>query len=307
MKKFIIRRILISIPVLLIILILTFVLVKAAPGSPFAQDKSLSNETLIALNEEYGLDKPTYLQIIAYLSNVSKGYLGRSMHYSDWTVNEIIIGALPVSAKLGILSIAVALLIGVQIGAFAAIRRNTYVDHFSMAIAIFGISVPSFVLASLLVLVFSFYLKLFPSAGWGTLDALVLPVITLSAPFIAYISRITRASLIGVLSEDYVRTARAKGVGELRVLFVHALRNGLTPLISFLGPASAGILTGSVVVEKVYAIPGLGIHFVHSALHRDYFLAVGCALTYGLILLLCNMVSDILYVVTDPRTMQNGK
>jgi oligopeptide transport system permease protein len=307
MKRFLFRRIIFSVPVLLLVVLLTFVLVHAAPGSPFAAEKNISQEALTALQSEYGLDKPFTQQLYLYFKNLLSGYLGRSIHFSDWTVNEIISSALPVSMRLGACALIIALLVGIPLGAVAALKRNSIVDNAAMGAAVAGISIPSFVTASLLVLVFSFKLKLLPSAGWGTLQNMVLPAVTLSAPYIAYLSRITRGALIEVLSMDYIRTARAKGVSETRVLFHHALRNGLTPLISFLGPASAGILTGSVVVEKVFAIPGLGIHFVHSALHRDYFLAVGCALIYGTILLIFNLVSDILYGIADPRISHDSK
>jgi oligopeptide transport system permease protein len=296
-----------SVPVLLLVVLLTFLLVRAAPGSPFAGEKNISPETLAALQAEYGLDKPMPTQVYMYFRNLSHGYLGRSLHFSDWTVNEIIADALPVSARLGSLALLLAIFTGIPLGAIAALRRNTLADNSAMAVAVAGISIPSFVLASLFVLLFSFKLKWLPAAGWGRVEDMILPALTLSAPFVAYLSRITRGTLIEVLSEDYIRTARAKGVPEKRVLFHHALRNGLTPLISFLGPASAGILTGSVVVEKVFAVPGLGIHFVHSALHRDYFLAVGCALVYGIILLLFNLLSDLLYGIADPRIANDGK
>ncbi|MBL8027623.1 MAG: ABC transporter permease [Fibrobacteres bacterium] len=307
MRRFIIRRLMLALPVLLLVVLLTFLLVHSAPGSPFASEKNLSPETLAALQAEYGLDKPLPTQLYMYVNNLAHGYLGRSIHFSDWSVNEIIANALPVSMRLGAFALLFAILAGVPLGAVAALRRNTLIDHSAMAVAVAGISIPSFVIASLLILLFSFTLKWLPSAGWGNIENMILPALTLSAPFIAYISRITRGTLIEVLSEDYIRTARAKGVSEKSVLFHHALRNGLTPLISFLGPASAGILTGSVVVEKVFAVPGLGIHFVHSALHRDYFLAVGCALIYGFILLMFNLLSDILYVIADPRISHDSK
>jgi len=301
MTSYILRRLLVLIPVLLFIVLATFVLVHYAPGSPFSAEKKISAETLAALNKEYGLDKPLYRQIGLYFKNLAHGYLGRSMNYQDRTVNEIIGQSLPVSARLGAFALVVALLVGVPLGALSAYKRNTTLDYVSMGAAMIGISMPSFVIASFLILVLSFYLHLLPAVGFSGPSYLVLPAITLSAPYIAYLSRITRGSLIEVLSQEYITTARAKGVGERRVLFIHALKNGLIPVISFLGPASAGILTGSVVVEKIFAIPGLGVNFVHSALHRDYFLAVGCALTYGAILVMCNLVSDVLYGIVDPR------
>ncbi len=301
MTIYIIRRIFIFIPVLLCIILLTFLLVHNAPGSPFVSEKNLSPETLIALNKEYGLDKPLHIQIGMYIKNLLHGYLGRSVHFSDMTVNEIIFQALPVSLRLGSFALVIAILFGIPFGVISAYKRNTFTDYSVMSVALIGISLPSFVLASFLILIFSFTFRIFPAVGWQGPEYMVLPAITLSAPYIAYISRITRTSLIEALSQDYITAARAKGVSEASLLFTHALKNGLVPVISFLGPASAGILTGSVVVEKIFAIPGLGINFVHSALHRDYFLAVGCALIYGIILMCFNLVSDILYSVVDPR------
>lgn len=307
MIAFIVRRLLLFVPVVVGIVFFTFLLVKMAPGSPFSSEKKLSSETLAALNKEYGLDQPFTRQVGLYFRNLARGYLGRSMNFTDRTVNEIIFDALPVSARLGLFSLTVALLVGVPLGAFAAWRRNGWADNLSMVLALIGISLPSFVLASFLVLVFSFWLGWLPAVGFSTPKDLLLPAATLAAPYIAYLSRITRGSLIEVLSQDFIIAARAKGVRGSSILLIHGLKNGIIPVISFLGPASAGILTGSVVVERIFAIPGLGTHFVHSALHRDYFLAVGCALTYGVVLIVCNLVSDLLYAVADPRIAYGGK
>jgi oligopeptide transport system permease protein len=301
MIHYILRRILIFVPVLLCIILLTFVLVHNAPGSPFAAEKHISAETLAALEKQYGLDLPLYKQILLYLKNVAHGNLGLSMNYNDRTVNEIIFQALPVSMRLGAFALALAILFGVLSGVLSAYKRNTAVDHATMGVAMIGISVPPFVLASFMILVFSFYIRLFPAVGWVGPRSMILPALTLAAPYVAYISRITRASLIEVLSQDYITAARAKGVAERPLVFTHALKNGLIPVISFLGPAAAYVLTGSVVVEKIFAIPGLGVNFVHSALHRDYFLAVGCALVYGVVLMCFNLLSDVLYGLVDPR------
>ena len=301
MTSYIIRRLLLFIPVLLCVVLLTFFLVHAAPGSPFAAEKHITDETLQALKHEYGLDQSLPRQLLLYMRNLGHGYLGRSIHYTDRTVNEIIGQALPVSARLGGLALVIALFVGVPVGVLSAYRRNTLFDYAAMSGAMIGISLPSFVLASLLILVFCFYLPILPAVGWGSPRTLILPSLTLSAPYIAYIARITRGSLLEVLKQEYIVTARAKGVPPRDLLFGHALKNGLLPLISFLGPAAAGVLTGSVVVEKVFAIPGLGVNFVHSALHRDYFLAMGCALVYGLLLMGMNLLSDVLYGVADPR------
>jgi len=298
---YLVRRLLISLPVLLCVAVFSFLLVHYAPGSPFTSEKNISDETLIALKKEYGLDRSLPMQLALYLRNLSKGYLGRSVYYKDQTVNEIIATALPVSAKLGLFALMVALLIGIPIGILSAYRKNSWLDHASMAVSMIGISLPGFVLASLLILFFSFYLGWLPAVGYAGPRYVILPALTLSAPYIAYLARLTRASLLEVLSQEYITTARAKGVSTARLLFRHALKNGILPVISFLGPASAGILTGSIVVEKIFAVPGLGINFIHSALHRDYFLAIGCALVYGALLISFNLLADLLAAAADPR------
>jgi oligopeptide transport system permease protein len=307
MIAYLLRRLAVFIPVLLCIAVLSYLLVYFAPGSPFSSEKNISGETLIALKKEYGLDKPLPAQILIYLKNVSRGYLGRSVYYRDRTVNEIIAAALPVSVRLGLLALLIALLTGVPIGVVSAWRKNRAADYAAMSLSMIGISVPSFVLAALLILLFSFVLHWLPAVGYAGPRTLVLPVLTLSAPYIAYLSRITRAGLLEVLNQEYIVTARAKGLSVRRTLFIHGLKNGIVPVISFLGPAAAGILTGSIVVEKIFAIPGLGINFIHSALHRDYFLAIGCALTYGLLLISFNLISDLLYAIVDPRVSYAGK
>lgn len=307
MTAFIVRRLLLFVPVLLCVAVLSFLLVHFAPGSPFSSEKNISDETLAALKKEYGLDRPLPAQLGLYLKNLSRGYLGRSVHYRDRTVNEIVAQALPVSARLGLFALVLALLAGVPLGILSAFRKNTWMDFSAMSLAVVGIAIPSFVLASVLILVFSFILHWFPAVGFSGPRYMILPAVTLSAPYIAYISRIVRSSMIETLTQDYILSAKSKGLPAGRILFTHALKNSIIPVISFLGPASAGILTGSVVVEKIFAIPGLGTNFVHSALHRDYFLAVGCALVYGALLISFNLVSDLLYGAVDPRITYGGR
>lgn len=307
MLQYLIRRIILFVPVLAAMAIISFLLVRSAPGSPFTTEKGIPESTLKQLEKEYGLDKPLPVQLGMYLKNLSRGFLGRSTKYKDRTVNEIIAQALPVSLKLGTLALILALLLGIPLGLFSAYKQNGLVDYMAMGTAMMGISIPSFVLASLLVLVFSFMFPILPAAGWFGIKHLILPAFTLAVPFVAYISRILRSSIIDVLKQDYIKTARAKGVSEISILFKHALQNGILPVISFLGPAAAGILTGSVVVEKIFAIPGMGTNFIHSALHRDHFLAVGLALVYGALLLLFNLTSDVLYGVVDPRIKYDEK
>ncbi|MEW6040933.1 MAG: ABC transporter permease, partial [Elusimicrobiota bacterium] len=243
------------IPVLLLMAVFSFVLIHYSPGSPFSQDKLISAETLEKLKVEYGFEKPLYIQLLKYLGNLCRGYLGRSTKYMNLTVNEIIRQSFPVSAVLGIFALWLAVIFGVFFGVIAALKKNSAADHLTMFFSIIGISIPNFVIASLLLIIFSFMLKLVPVAGWGELKNIILPGITLALPYIAYISRIMRASMLEVLTQDYIRTARAKGVGTFKILFEHALKNGVTPVISFLAPAASFILTGSVVVEKIFAIP----------------------------------------------------
>ncbi|MFH1760742.1 MAG: ABC transporter permease [bacterium] len=301
MTVFIIKRIFMFIPVLFLMAVGSFIIIHYAPGSPFSQDKLINKETLNRLNAEYGLDKPLHTQILKYLGNLAQGNLGYSTKYRNTTVNEIIAQSLPVSASLGLFALALTLLLGTIFGIIAAAKKNSTADHITMFVAMVGISAPNFVIASILLIVFSFLLKWVPAAGWGQYKHVILPGITLAAPYIAYVSRLMRASMLEVMHQDYITTARAKGLSEFRTVTHHAFKNALTPVISFLAPAASFILTGSIVVEKIFCVPGIGTHFVHSALHRDHFVAVGCALLIGLILLTLNLVADILYAVVNPR------
>jgi oligopeptide transport system permease protein len=285
----------------------SFILIHYAPGSPFSQDKLIHKETLDRLNAAYGFDKPLPVQLIKYLGNLSRGHLGYSTKYRNMTVNEIIAQSFAVSASLGLFALALTIGLGTLFGVLAAVKRNRLSDHGLMFMAMIGISAPNFVIASLLLIVFSFMFKLVPVAGWGELKHVLLPGITLAAPYIAYVSRIMRASMLEELGRDYIRTAHAKGLGRYRTVFSHAFQNAVTPVISFLAPAASFILTGSIVVEKIFSIPGIGTHFVHSALHRDHFVAVGCALLIGFVLLTLNLVADILYAVVDPRVSYDSK
>lgn len=301
MINYIIKRILLFIPVFAGMAILSFILVRSAPGSPFSSEKNISDAAMRSLNKEYGFDRPMYVQLGMYFENLSKGYLGKSLYYKNITVNQIIAQSLPTSARLGILAVTISLIIGIPLGIISAFYKNSTMDYLSMLIAVIGISIPPFVTASVLVLIFGFYFKILPAVGWFGPKYMILPAITLAAPYIAYVSRLMRTSMIDTLDQDYMKTAVSKGMPDYRLIFIHALKNSIIPVISFIGPASAGILTGSIVVEKIFAIPGMGINFIHSALHRDYFLAIGCALVYGILLMIFNLVSDILYTFFDPR------
>ncbi len=303
MLRYALLRLLGAIPTLFFIIVLAFLMVHAAPGGPFDSERVLPPEIEANIKAYYHLDEPLPARLVRYLGNLARGDLGPSYRYLDYTVGELIANALPMSLKLGLSAMLLALLVGIGIGAFAALRRNTWVDRFVMAFAMTGISIPIFVVAPVLVLVFAVYLGWLP-AGWSGTEswrALVLPVVTLALPQIAYIARLMRASLIEVLGSDYVRTARAQGLGTVAVLRYHALKPAMLPVVSYLAPAIAGVLAGSVVVEEIFGVPGLGQFFVRGALNRDYTLVLGIVIFYATLIVLLNLVADILYGVIDPR------
>ncbi len=301
MGAIIIRRLLAAIPVLFIIVSLTFVLMHNAPGSPFSTDRHIPAPILAELEKKYHLHGSFWRQYGDYLRDLAHGDLGLSTQYRNRTVNEIIAQSLPVSMVLGALAYALALSTGIVLGGLAAVRHHRAGDRVVVLLALLGISVPNFVLALLFIRVFAINLRLLPVAGWGSLDQLVLPAICLAVPFVAAITRITRGSLLEVLRLDYIRTARAKGLSESAVLFRHALKVAVLPVIGYSGPAIAGVLTGSIIVETIFGIPGIGPFFVNSVLNRDPFMTCGVVLVFGLFLILCNLIADILYFVVDRR------
>ncbi len=301
MLRFIARRFLETIPVLLIIITATFFMVRFVPGGPFTAEKAVTPEILANLNKHYGLDKPLYQQYFDYLGSLLRGDLGPSFRYANRTVNEIIADALPVSLELGATSLVIALVLGITLGVFAAIRRNTWVDYLCTGVSTLGICLPTFVLGPLLVLFFAIYLGWFNASGWYSGIDRVLPALTLGFVYAAYVARLTRGGMLEVLSQDYIRTARAKGATESRVIFRHAMRGGLLPVVSFLGPATAGILTGSFVIETIFQIPGLGREFVKSAFNRDYTLVLGTVILYASLIILLNLVVDIVQVWLNPK------
>jgi oligopeptide transport system permease protein len=301
MGAIIIRRLLAAIPVLFIIVSLTFVLMHNAPGSPFSTDRHIPAPILAELEKKYHLHGSFWTQYGDYLRDLAHGDLGLSTQYRNRTVNEIIAQSLPVSMVLGALAYALALSAGLVLGGLAAVRHHRAGDRVVVLLALLGISVPNFVLALLFIRVFAIDLRLLPVAGWGSLDQLVLPAICLAVPFVAAITRITRGSLLEVLRLDYIRTARAKGLSEAAVLFRHALKVAVLPIIGYSGPAIAGVLTGSIIVETIFGIPGIGPFFVNSVLNRDPFMTCGVVLVFGLFLILCNLIADILYFVVDRR------
>jgi oligopeptide transport system permease protein len=301
MGAIIIRRLLAAVPVLFIIVSLTFVLMHNAPGSPFSTDRHIPASILAELEKKYHLHGSFWTQYGDYLRDLVHGDLGLSTQYRNRTVNEIIGQSLPVSMVLGMLAYVMALTAGVTLGGLAAVRHHRAGDRVVVLLALLGISVPNFVLALLVIRVFAIDLHLLPVAGWGSLDQIVLPAFCLAVPFVASITRLTRGSLLEVLRLDYIRTARAKGLSESAVLFRHALKVAVLPVIGYSGPAIAGILTGSIIVETIFGIPGIGPFFVNSVLNRDPFMTCGVVLVFGLFLILCNLIADILYFVVDRR------
>ena len=305
MIRFIIRRLISLIPTLFLIITFSFFIMKVAPGGPFSAERNPPPEVLANINKVYHLDEPLPKQYVRYLGNMLRGDLGPSFRYKDYTVNDLIGNTMPNSLILGITALCSALVFGLLVGLVSAVKRNSIADYASMSVAVIGISVPLFVVGPLLMLLFAVKLKWLPTSGWITgrqgLKTLIMPALALSLPYFAYIARLSRASVLEVLRSDYIRTAYAKGLSYPVVLFKHALKGALLPVISYLGPAFAGIITGSVVIEKIFLVPGLGTFFVQSALNRDYTLIMGTVVMYSIILILMNFVVDILYAVIDPR------
>jgi oligopeptide transport system permease protein len=285
----------------LLVVTLTWVLIRAAPGSFYSSEKKLPPAIEANIKKKYGLDKPWYQQYGLMMGNILRLDFGDSLKYQGQSVNEIIKRHFPYSATIGLLAYILALILGLTAGIVAALKQNSAFDYGSMALAMLGLSVPNFVLGPILVLVFSLWLFIFPPARWGGLMALVLPVITLSMIYAAYIARLTRAGMLEVMRSDYIRTARAKGLAEWKVLLKHALRGGIVPVVSFTGPALASLLAGTVVVEKVFAIPGLGNIFIQAVLNRDEPLILGIVAFLSILIMIFNLAVDISYGFLDPR------
>jgi oligopeptide transport system permease protein len=299
-------RLLGLIPTLLVLITIAFFLIRMAPGGPFDGEKILPPEIRANLDVKYHLDEPLIKQYFRYLGQIITLDFGPSFQYKDWTVNELIARGFPVSLTIGGLAMLLAFFLGTLIGIVAAMRQNTAVDYSIMGVAMLGISIPNFVVAPLLILLVAVYAGWLPAGGWDwSAQRMVLPVITLALPAIAYIARLTRGSMIEVLHSNYIRTARAKGLPEYLVIRRHALKPALLPVISFMGPATAALITGSVVIERIYSIPGLGSYFVQGALNRDYTLVMGVVVFYGVIIILLNFIVDILYAWMNPRIRYN--
>jgi len=303
MLRFLLRRLVVAIPTLFLVIAVAFFMMRAAPGSPFEMDRKLPPEIMKNVEAKFGMNKPLGEQFVDYVGGVLRGDFGPSLKYQDKSVLQVLAENYKVSVTLGLSAIILASIVGVSLGVLAALRQNKSVDYATMAIAILGVCIPTFVTAPLLVLAFASKLGWLPTAGWGNgaLPNLVLPVTVLALPQIAIISRLTRAGMIEVLHSNYVRTARAKGLPEGRIVAKHALRAALMPLVSYLGPACAGLLTGSLVVEKIFNLPGLGKFFVISALQRDYTVVMGMVIFYAALILALNLIADVLYAVLDPR------
>ena len=299
--KYIVRRLLVMIPVFFLVVTGVFFMIRFAPGGPFSAEKKVPPQVLKNLEAKYHMDEPLVQQYFRYLVDLSHGDLGPSFKHSNRTVNEIIAEALPVSMELGLISLCWALLIGITAGGLAALKPNTFYDYIPMSLSIMGICLPTFVVGPVLVLIFGLWLGWLPVAGWNSWQDRVLPSVTLGFAYAAYISRLTRGGFMEIRHQDFIRTARAKGLTEKQILLKHALRGGILPVVSYLGPALAGIITGALVTETIFNIPGLGRFFIESALNRDYTVVMGTSLLYFSLIFLCNFLVDIVYVLLDPR------
>ncbi|MEC7917822.1 MAG: ABC transporter permease [Pseudomonadota bacterium] len=302
MLSLILRRIGIAIPVLLTVVTLTFLMVHSAPGGPFDEEKAVTPEVLAKLNEKYNLDQPLIIQYFDYLKGVVQGDFGPSFRYPGRSVTELISIGLPITFELALYSILFALAIGIFAGILGALRPNTPLDYIPMSTAMIGICIPSIILGPILTLVFGIWFEWLPVSGWGDMPGdKLLPTLTLGTAYAAYCARLTRGGMLEVLNQDFIRTARAKGLSETRVVIVHALRGGLTPVIAFLGPAMAGLLAGSFVVETIFGIPGLGRFYVEAAFNRDYTMILGSSIFFSFLIISFNLVSDLVAAALNPK------
>jgi len=301
MLRFIAARLLQTIPVLLMVATLTFFMVRSVPGGPFDSEKSVPEQVKRQIEAYYGLDKPLVRQYLDYMGHLVRGDLGPSYKYANRTVNEMIALTFPVSLQLGALALGIALLVGMTAGVVAALRPNSPIDYLASGLSMIGICLSTFVMGLLLILVFALTLKWFNASGWFEPRDRILPALTLGVVYAAYVARLTRGGMLEILSQDFIRTARAKGANATRVLFRHALRGGLLPVVSFLGPAAAGIVTGSFVIEMIFQIPGLGRHFVTSAFNRDFTMITGIVVFYAALIVFFNLAVDIVQIWLNPK------
>ena len=306
-KRLFYRALLIvAVPVIVIVTTITFFLIRLAPGGPFDADKVVPPEVLKNLNATYNLDAPVLVQYKDYMINLAQGEFGPSFRYPGRSVTEMIFTGLPTTFELAFYAILIAIFIGILSGVTAAVKRNTSLDYIPMTIAMIGICMPTFLLGPILVLIFGIYLEVLPVSGWGSLPGdKILPSITLGAAYAAYIARLSRGGMLETLNQDYIRTARAKGLSEFRVVFNHALRGGLIPVVSFLGPAMAGLIGGSFVVETIFQIPGLGRFYVEAAFNRDYTMILGTTIFFSVLVILFNLLSDLMVLLMNPQARDN--
>ena len=304
MRKLLLSRLLQAIPTLWVIATLTFFMTRFAPGGPFDSEKAIAEEIRVKLESHFGLDRPLFEQYLIYLQNLLHGDLGPSFKYPEWDVSELIATAFPVSLTLGVMALLIALCLGIPVGMVAALRRNSWLDYLPMSLSMAGICLPTFVLGPLLIFALSTNLGVFPPLGWYGPGDWILPSLTLGLFYGAYIARLTRAGMLETLQLDYIRTARAKGASSWRILTKHAAKGGLLPVVTFLGPAFAGLITGSFVIESIFFIPGLGKFFVTAAFNRDYTMVLGTVLFYATLIIFLNLMVDVLQAWLDPKARQ---
>ena len=305
--RYFIKRLLESIPVFLFIVTVVWAMVRFVPGGPFDSERPASKETIAALNAHYGLDKPLHIQYCNFLKNLAKGDLGPSYKYNGWRVSEILAEKAVVSLQLGSIALIMAVFLGIVLGIFAAAFSRGMLGVTLSAISLVGVCLPTMVIGPILILLFSLKFKFFNTMGWNGIDDIVLPALTLSLFYIAWIARLTRSGVVEELNRGYVRTAQAKGVSRVKIFSVHILRNALQPVVSYLGPAAAGLLTGSFVVESIFQIPGLGKFFISSALDNDYTMILGCVMLYAGFILIFNLFSDVLLALLNPKIAKELK
>ncbi|MGF1713883.1 oligopeptide ABC transporter permease OppB [Photobacterium chitinilyticum] len=303
MIKFIAKRIFEAIPTLLVLITISFFLMRFAPGNPFSSERPLPPEVMANIEAKYGLDKPVFEQYTTYLGNIIQGDFGPSFKYKDFTVNELVTKALPVSAKIGFFAFIFALVMGVTVGTIAALKQNSWIDYTIMSTAMAGVVMPSFILAPVLIYIFSINLGWLPAGGWldGSLKYMLLPMFGMSLLYVATFARITRGSMIETLNSNFIRTARAKGLSYPYIIVKHALKPALLPVVSYMGPAFVGIITGSVVIETIFGLPGIGKLFVNAAFNRDYSLVLGITILIGTLTIIFNAIVDIVLAYIDPK------
>jgi len=304
MLRFIFRRLLVAVPTLLILIIISFFLMQLAPGGPFTSERPLPPQVLANIQAKYGLDQPLYVQLWIYLKGILLHFdFGPSYQYKDRTVNDIIAQGFPITLKYGSISFLIAVVVGVTFGAVAAIRHNSLLDYTAVGVTFFSQSLPNFVMAPILIIIFTWQLQLLPGGGWhgGQWQYLVMPVIALSTSYFASIARITRSSMLEVLNSNFIRTARAKGLPERIIIWRHAMKPTMMPVVSYLGPAFVGMITGSVVIDRYFGTGGIGNSYVNSALNRDYSVMLGITILYGGLTILFNLVADVIYAWLDPK------